>query len=128
MSPRHRDRLLIGSIEVSPQTGVGCSVFRNWRASSLVNESRFLPANFEKPVGKGVASRSLPVVARGLIPSIYRHAAFPHRAAPQPGSPCGGTWLATEWPRERSGVERSSGWVVASHSGTGSRLAADAES
>src|SRR6059036_1347492 len=29
--------------------GVGCSVFRNWRAPSLVNESRFLPANSEKP-------------------------------------------------------------------------------
>src|SRR5207249_420710 len=55
------------SSEASPQTGVGCSVFRNWRASSLVNESRFLPANFEKPVGKGEATLSLPVVARESI-------------------------------------------------------------
>src|SRR5207244_6570887 len=85
-------------------------------------------AQFEKPVGKGVVSHSLPVVARGLIPSIYRRADFPHRAAPQPESPCGGSWLATEWPRERSGVERSSGSVVESRSGTGRRLGGGAGS
>ena len=94
----------------------------------IKQRQQFLAHRKQKTVGKGVVSHSLPVVARGLIPSIYRRADFPHRAAPQSGSPCGETWLVTEWSRERGGIERSSGWVVASHSEIGSRLAADAES
>ena len=66
-------------------------------------------------VGKGVASHSLPVVAGGLIPSIYRRAAFPHRATPGPDAPCGAPWPRTEWPRWRNSLELTLGWVPGSH-------------
>jgi hypothetical protein len=39
-------------------------------------------------------SHSLPVVAIGLIPYIYRHAAFPHRAAPERLPHIGGVTLS----------------------------------
>src|SRR5436309_9160088 len=46
------------SSEAAPQTEVGCSVFRNWRASNLINELRFLPANFEKPNTRPLARKT----------------------------------------------------------------------
>ena len=44
--------------EAAPQTGVGCSVLRNWRASNLINELRFIPANFEKPNTRPLARKT----------------------------------------------------------------------
>ena len=71
-------------------------------------QTRVTPANSEKPVGKGEATLSLPVVARESIPPIYQRASFSHWAAPQRGSPCGEPSLTTEWPLSRNSLELAS--------------------
>ena len=77
-------------------------------------------------VGKGVAAHSLPVIARGSIPSIYRRAAFPHRAVPGPSFPCGLLWPLTTLPRRRSSLERTLGLGSGSPGETYIRFVEDA--
>ena len=82
---------------------------------SIICKRRLIPAKSENSVGKGEVTLSLPVVARGLIPPIYRRASFSHRAAPQRDPPCGEASLTTEWPLSRNSLERASETDDAEH-------------
>ena len=88
-----------------------------WQPGTI-GPGKVVPYRADPEVGKGEESfLSLPVVARGLIPPIYRRALFGHRATPWPvplarrhvGSTAGGTKASDKKikPRRRKCVHRN---------------------
>ena len=57
-------------------------VFSTFNQTLLIDSNKHSLAQWVKQWLVGKTSHYLPVVARGAVPSIYRRAAFPHRATP----------------------------------------------